>query len=59
MSLTLFSPLPLCQIIELKFEKFDVERDNYCRYDHMVVYNGADTSDAGRIGKFCGDSPPE
>lgn len=46
------------QIIELQFEKFDVERDNYCRYDHMAVYNGAEVSDAGRIGKFCGDSPP-
>ncbi|KAB5579786.1 hypothetical protein PHYPO_G00198980 [Pangasianodon hypophthalmus] len=49
---------PKHQIIELKFEKFDVERDNYCRYDHMVVYNGAEMSEATRIGKFCGDSPP-
>ncbi|XP_053486078.1 procollagen C-endopeptidase enhancer 2 [Ictalurus furcatus] len=49
---------PEHQIIELKFEKFDVERDNYCRYDHVVVYNGVETSDKTRIGKFCGDSPP-
>ncbi|XP_058251656.1 procollagen C-endopeptidase enhancer 2 isoform X2 [Hemibagrus wyckioides] len=49
---------PEHQVIELMFEKFDVERDNYCRYDHMAVYNGADPSDASRIGKFCGDSPP-
>uniref|UniRef100_W5LIK9 Procollagen C-endopeptidase enhancer 2a n=1 Tax=Astyanax mexicanus TaxID=7994 RepID=W5LIK9_ASTMX len=49
---------PQNQIIELTFEKFDVERDNYCRYDHMAVYNGGETSDSRRIGRFCGDSPP-
>lgn len=46
------------QIIEVKFEKFDVERDNYCRYDHVSIFNGAEINDAKRIGKFCGDSPP-
>ncbi|KAK1786726.1 hypothetical protein P4O66_017128, partial [Electrophorus voltai] len=45
-------------IIELKFEKFDVERDNYCRYDHVAVYNGPETIEARRIGRFCGDSTP-
>ncbi|KAK7881786.1 hypothetical protein WMY93_030195 [Mugilogobius chulae] len=45
-------------IIEVKFEKFDVERDNYCRYDHVSIFNGAEINDAKRIGKFCGDSPP-
>lgn len=49
--------LPL-QIIEVKFEKFDVERDNYCRYDHVSIFNGAEINDAKRIGKYCGDSPP-
>jgi hypothetical protein len=50
----------LCpQLIELKFEKFDVERDNYCRYDYVAVFNGGEVNDAKRIGKFCGDSPPE
>lgn len=46
------------QIIEVKFEKFDVERDNYCRYDHVSIFNGAEINDAKRIGKYCGDSPP-
>lgn len=46
------------QIIELSFEKFDVERDNYCRYDHVAIYDGAEASDVTRIGRFCGDSPP-
>lgn len=49
---------PKNQIIEVKFEKFDVERDNYCRYDHVSIFNGAEINDAKRIGKFCGDSPP-
>lgn len=46
------------KLIELKFEKFDVERDNYCRYDYMAVFNGGEVNDAKRIGKYCGDSPP-
>ncbi|XP_038602618.1 procollagen C-endopeptidase enhancer 2 [Tachyglossus aculeatus] len=49
---------PKNQLIELKFEKFDVERDNYCRYDYVAVFNGGEVDDAQRIGKFCGDSPP-
>ncbi|XP_062034715.1 procollagen C-endopeptidase enhancer 2 [Lepus europaeus] len=49
---------PKNQLIELKFEKFDVERDNYCRYDYMAVFNGGEVNDAQRIGKYCGDSPP-
>lgn len=51
---------PTCptQIIEVKFEKFDVERDSYCRYDFVAIFNGAEINDAKRIGKYCGDSPP-
>ncbi|XP_066564974.1 procollagen C-endopeptidase enhancer 2b [Amia ocellicauda] len=49
---------PKHQIIEVKFEKFDVERDNYCRYDFVAIFNGGEINDAKRIGKYCGDSPP-
>ncbi|XP_034295198.1 procollagen C-endopeptidase enhancer 2 [Pantherophis guttatus] len=49
---------PKNQVIELKFEKFDLERDNYCRYDYVAVFNGGKINDARRIGKYCGDSPP-
>ncbi|KAJ8278026.1 hypothetical protein GJAV_G00082960 [Gymnothorax javanicus] len=49
---------PRNQIIEVKFEKFDVERDNYCRYDYVAIFNGGEINDAKRIGKYCGDSPP-
>lgn len=50
--------VPHFQIIEVKFEKFDVERDNYCRYDYVAIFNGGEINDAKRIGKYCGDSPP-
>uniref|UniRef100_A0A668UAU3 Procollagen C-endopeptidase enhancer 2b n=1 Tax=Oreochromis aureus TaxID=47969 RepID=A0A668UAU3_OREAU len=36
---------PKNQIIEVKFEKFDVERDNYCRYDHVSIFNGPEIND--------------
>ncbi|XP_061877746.1 procollagen C-endopeptidase enhancer 2-like isoform X2 [Entelurus aequoreus] len=49
---------PKNQIIEVTFEKFDVERDNYCRYDHVSIFNGGEINDAKKIGKYCGDSPP-
>ncbi|XP_057179019.1 procollagen C-endopeptidase enhancer 2b [Triplophysa rosa] len=49
---------PKKQIIEVKFEKFDVERDNYCRYDYVAIFNGGEINDSKRIGKYCGDSPP-
>ncbi|KAI7809265.1 procollagen C-endopeptidase enhancer 2 [Triplophysa rosa] len=49
---------PQDQIIELKFEKFDVERDSYCRYDQVAVFNGGEMNESQKIGKFCGDSPP-
>ncbi|XP_041924625.1 procollagen C-endopeptidase enhancer 2b [Alosa pseudoharengus] len=49
---------PKNQIIEVKFEKFDLERDNYCRYDYVAIFNGGEINDAKRIGKYCGDSPP-
>ncbi|KAK7162647.1 hypothetical protein R3I93_006858 [Phoxinus phoxinus] len=50
---------PQDQIIELKFEKFDVERDSSCRYDHVTAFNGEEMNESRKIGKFCGDSPPK
>lgn len=43
----------------MKFNKFDVERDVYCRFDYVVFYNGGDRDDSRRIGKYCGDKAPE
>lgn len=47
------------QVIEVKFDKFDVERDTYCRFDYVAFYNGVERDDSRRIGKYCGDKAPE
>uniref|UniRef100_A0A3B5KND9 Procollagen C-endopeptidase enhancer b n=1 Tax=Xiphophorus couchianus TaxID=32473 RepID=A0A3B5KND9_9TELE len=45
-------------VIEVKFEKLDLESDLYCRYDYVALFNGGETDDSRRIGKFCGDRAP-
>uniref|UniRef100_A0A3Q3KYN1 Procollagen C-endopeptidase enhancer b n=1 Tax=Mastacembelus armatus TaxID=205130 RepID=A0A3Q3KYN1_9TELE len=45
-------------VIEVKFEKLDLEADTYCRYDYVALFNGGESDDSRRIGKFCGDSSP-
>ncbi|KAF6715906.1 Procollagen C-endopeptidase enhancer 2 [Oryzias melastigma] len=45
-------------VIEVKFEKMDLEADTYCRYDYVALFNGGERDDSRRIGKFCGDRPP-
>uniref|UniRef100_A0A3P8SDW1 Procollagen C-endopeptidase enhancer b n=1 Tax=Amphiprion percula TaxID=161767 RepID=A0A3P8SDW1_AMPPE len=45
-------------VIEVKFEKLDLEADTYCRYDYVALFNGGETDDSRRIGKFCGDRVP-
>ncbi|TSV15219.1 Procollagen C-endopeptidase enhancer 2 [Bagarius yarrelli] len=47
------------KVIEVKFGKFDVERDAYCRFDYVAFYNGGETDASRRIGKYCGDKAPE
>ncbi|KAM9034328.1 procollagen C-endopeptidase enhancer 2 [Sarcophilus harrisii] len=56
--LTFSNAVLYLQVIEVKFEKFDVEQDNYCRYDYVAIFNGGEINDAKRIGKYCGDRPP-
>ncbi|XP_051997874.1 procollagen C-endopeptidase enhancer 2-like [Xyrauchen texanus] len=46
-------------VIEVKFEKLDLESDTYCRYDYVALFNGGETDDSRRIGKFCGTLPPD
>ncbi|XP_009301718.1 procollagen C-endopeptidase enhancer b isoform X1 [Danio rerio] len=46
-------------VIEVKFEKLDLELDTYCRYDYVALFNGGETDDSRRIGKFCGDTVPD
>ncbi|KAL4659590.1 procollagen C-endopeptidase enhancer 2-like [Arapaima gigas] len=45
--------------IEMKFEKFDLEHDNYCRFDYVALFNGGQNDDSRRIGKYCGDVVPK
>ncbi|KAF7650144.1 hypothetical protein LDENG_00130480 [Lucifuga dentata] len=45
-------------VIEVKFQKLDLEPDTYCRYDYVALFNGGESDDSRRIGKYCGDRPP-
>ncbi|XP_045920845.1 procollagen C-endopeptidase enhancer b isoform X2 [Micropterus dolomieu] len=45
-------------VIEVKFEKLDLEPDTYCRYDYVALFNGGERDNSRRIGRFCGDRPP-
>ncbi|XP_017577472.1 procollagen C-endopeptidase enhancer a [Pygocentrus nattereri] len=46
-------------VIEVKFDKFDVEPDTYCRFDYVAFFNGGEKDDSRRIGKYCGDVAPD
>ncbi len=46
-------------MIEVKFDKFDLESDTYCRFDYVVFFNGGEKDDSSRIGKYCGDTAPQ
>uniref|UniRef100_H3CN13 Procollagen C-endopeptidase enhancer b n=1 Tax=Tetraodon nigroviridis TaxID=99883 RepID=H3CN13_TETNG len=50
--------VPPSNVIEVKFEKLDLEPDTYCRYDYVALFNGGETDNSRRIGKFCGDRAP-
>uniref|UniRef100_A0A6Q2YQL3 Procollagen C-endopeptidase enhancer a n=1 Tax=Esox lucius TaxID=8010 RepID=A0A6Q2YQL3_ESOLU len=47
------------QVIQVKFDKFDVESDSYCRFDYVAFFNGGEKDDSRRIGKYCGVVSPE
>ncbi|XP_072497492.1 procollagen C-endopeptidase enhancer 1 isoform X1 [Notamacropus eugenii] len=49
---------PPDQVISLTFGKFDLEPDTYCRYDSVSIFNGAQSDDSKRLGKYCGDTAP-
>lgn len=46
-------------MIEVKFDKFDLESDTYCRFDYVAFFNGGEKDDSRRIGKYCGDTAPQ
>lgn len=47
------------QVIEVKFDKFDLESDTYCRFDYVAFFNGGEKDDSRRIGKYCGYTAPQ
>ncbi|CAL9685809.1 unnamed protein product [Knipowitschia caucasica] len=44
--------------IQVKFDKFAVEADTYCRFDYVAFYNGGERDDSQLIGKYCGEKAP-
>lgn len=51
--------LSVFQVIEVKFDKFDLESDTYCRFDYVAFFNGGEKDDSRRIGKYCGYTAPQ
>ncbi|XP_071316921.1 procollagen C-endopeptidase enhancer a [Trachinotus anak] len=46
-------------VILVKFNKFVLEADTYCRFDYVAFFNGGENDDSRLIGKYCGDQAPE
>ncbi|KAF7652271.1 hypothetical protein LDENG_00099140 [Lucifuga dentata] len=46
-------------VIQVKFEKFVLEADSYCRFDYVAFFNGGEKDDSRLIGRYCGDRAPE
>lgn len=46
-------------VIQVKFDKFVLEPDTYCRFDYVAFFNGGEKDDSRLIGKFCGDENPQ
>nr|XP_019940907.1 PREDICTED: procollagen C-endopeptidase enhancer 2-like [Paralichthys olivaceus] len=45
-------------VIQVKFNKFILEPDTYCRFDYVAFYNGGEKDDSHLIAKYCGDQTP-
>ncbi|XP_019714389.1 procollagen C-endopeptidase enhancer a [Hippocampus comes] len=47
------------KVIHVKFGKFNLEADTYCRFDYVAFFNGGEKDDSRLIGKYCGDQAPQ
>uniref|UniRef100_A0A8C5HXM2 Procollagen C-endopeptidase enhancer 2-like n=1 Tax=Gouania willdenowi TaxID=441366 RepID=A0A8C5HXM2_GOUWI len=47
------------KVIQVKFDKFVLEADTYCRFDYVVFFNGGERDDSRLIGRYCGDQTPQ
>ncbi|XP_038564497.1 procollagen C-endopeptidase enhancer a [Micropterus salmoides] len=45
-------------VIQVKFDKFVLEADSYCRFDYVAFFNGGEKDDSRLIGRYCGDEAP-
>ncbi|XP_013385673.1 bone morphogenetic protein 1 [Lingula anatina] len=46
--------------VRLRFLTFEVEEESDCGYDHVELFDGEETSEVNRVGKYCGNElPPE
>lgn len=43
----------------MKFDKFVLEADTYCRFDYVAFFNGGEKDDSRLIGRYCGDQAPQ
>ncbi|XP_029304589.1 procollagen C-endopeptidase enhancer a [Cottoperca gobio] len=46
-------------VIQVKFGKFVLEADAYCRFDYVAFFNGGTKDDSRLIGRYCGDRAPQ
>uniref|UniRef100_A0A3Q3JP38 Procollagen C-endopeptidase enhancer a n=1 Tax=Monopterus albus TaxID=43700 RepID=A0A3Q3JP38_MONAL len=46
-------------VIHVRFDKFVLEADTYCRFDYVAFFNGGEKDDSRLIGRYCGDQAPE
>ncbi|XP_035480805.2 procollagen C-endopeptidase enhancer a [Scophthalmus maximus] len=46
-------------VLQVKFDKFVLEADTYCRFDYVAFFNGGEKDDSHLIGKYCGDQAPQ
>jgi len=46
-------------VIQVRFDKFALEADTYCRFDYVAFFNGGEKDDSRLIGKYCGDDAPQ
>lgn len=54
-----FRNISVIQVIQVKFDKFLLEADPYCRFDYVAFFNGGEKDDSHLIGKYCGDQAPQ
>ncbi|XP_014850992.1 PREDICTED: procollagen C-endopeptidase enhancer 2-like [Poecilia mexicana] len=47
------------RVIQVKFDKFVLEADTYCRFDYVAFFNGGERDNSRLIGKYCGDQTPQ